>query len=158
MLTIDLIPATCWFNNLRKVLTKTSWDKLRKESYERAGHKCEICGGTGVFGRGRVKVECHELWDYKDDRQILTGLTSLCTVCHRVKHFGFSCLNGYEDMCRRQLRDVNKWTPGQVAKHINESMDLYEKRSQQDWTLDISWLKNKDISFKKEFKFLEDQL
>lgn len=151
-LEIDLVPSTCWYSNLRELLTPGSWDKIRKECYKNANNKCEICEGTGVFGRGKIKVECHEKWEYKDGRQILTGVISLCCVCHRVKHFGLSSLRGYTDMCKKQLASVNNWSPHQVVQHINESFKVHEQRSQQDWVLDLSWLKGKDISFKKKYQ------
>ena len=46
-LTVELIPATVFFNNVRSALDKKDWDRLRRESYGKANHKCEICGDTG---------------------------------------------------------------------------------------------------------------
>ena len=153
-LEIDLVPKSSWFNNLRKVLTKGSWDKIRNDCFDKAGHVCEICGGTGVFGKGKIKVECHEIWEYKENKQILKGVISLCTVCHRVKHYGLSSLRGYENMCIKQLSNINNWNYTQVKNHVNYSFDLWEKRSKQNWELDLSWLKGKDIKFSKKYKNL----
>jgi len=46
-LTIELVPKTCWYTNLRSELPKSKWDKLRKKSYQEADYKCQICGGKG---------------------------------------------------------------------------------------------------------------
>ena len=39
----DLIPNTTWFNNVRSCVSRSSWDKLRKQVYERVDYKCECC-------------------------------------------------------------------------------------------------------------------
>ena len=65
-LTIELVPKTAWFSNLRSILARAAWDKLRKESYKNAAHKCEICGGYGK----KHPVECHEIWEYDDKNHI----------------------------------------------------------------------------------------
>lgn len=59
-LQIELVPSTAFGENLRKLLTKTEWDKVRKAVYKRAGYKCEICGGKGE----KHPVEAHEEWLY----------------------------------------------------------------------------------------------
>lgn len=152
-LTIELVPSSSWMNNLRKLLTSASWDKLRKESYAKADHRCEICGGQGVFGKGH-KVECHEIWSYDDHKgvQKLEGLISLCPICHRVKHFGFSALRGYKDQCKEQLMRVNNWSLMEVNAHIQRAFDLYKKRSKREWVLDLSWLEGKNIKIKPEYQ------
>lgn len=39
-----------------------------------------------------VPVECHEVWDYDDDRKIqrLERRVALCPACHEVKHAGLA--------------------------------------------------------------------
>ena len=39
----DLIPSSNWFKNVRTCVTRSSWDKLRKQVYERVDYKCECC-------------------------------------------------------------------------------------------------------------------
>ena len=51
-LTIELVPATCWQTNVRSVVKKSEWDKIRKRVYKEAGHKCEVCGaGESKYDR-----------------------------------------------------------------------------------------------------------
>lgn len=78
------LPASTHGDNLRKILPKSKWDKLRKATYERAENKCELCGGTG----NRHPVEAHELWyfDFKTKTQYLERLVALCPHCHRIQH------------------------------------------------------------------------
>lgn len=138
-LTIELVPRSCWCQNLRHLLKSSDWDKLRHAQYKKAGYKCEICGGVG----SKHPVECHEIWEYDDKAKIqkLVGLIALCTRCHQVKHFGLTQLRGYEDAAKRQLERVNKWGPLEVTSHIRDSVDLWMKRSRRKWKLDLSWLK-----------------
>jgi hypothetical protein len=79
-LTIELIPKTCFFSNVRTLLPKKYWDLLRRSSYAKAGYKCEICGESGKNQGYKHEVECHEIWEYNDRLKIqkLLGLVSLC--------------------------------------------------------------------------------
>ncbi len=43
-LTIELVPTTSWYDNLRKVIPISEWDKLRKRVYAQYGHRCGVCG------------------------------------------------------------------------------------------------------------------
>ena len=75
-LTIELVPSTSWGNNLRSEanLSKDRWDTLRRQSYRKAGYRCEICSEKGPTH----PVECHEIWHYDDETktQTLKGLIS----------------------------------------------------------------------------------
>ncbi len=62
-LTVELIPRTCWFKNVRSEVTPTQWEKLRKQTLEKAGHRCEVCGAGG-------RLECHEVWEYDDEGHV----------------------------------------------------------------------------------------
>ena len=61
-LKIELVPHTSWYKNLRKMLPKSEWDKIRKGTYAEYGHKCGICGANG-------RLNCHEIWKYDDKKQ-----------------------------------------------------------------------------------------
>ena len=58
-LEIDLVPSTAWYSNLRKKVSQKDWDRIRKQSYADANHKCTICGAEG-------RLNCHEIWKYDD--------------------------------------------------------------------------------------------
>lgn len=138
MLTIELVPSTCWYSNLRSELTRAQWDKLRQASYKKANNQCEICGGKGP----KWPVECHEIWDFNDAKKIQTlrGLISLCPRCHEVKHIGLAGKRGRGREARSQLAKVNNWSNAQAQDYINESFEIWSERSNHGWTLDISWV------------------
>jgi len=141
-LTIELVPSTCWFSNVRSQLPTKEWDRLRKESYAKANHKCEICNGSGLEQGYKHPVECHEIWSYDDEKKIqkLEGLISLCPQCHQVKHIGRTTIIGKQPEAFKQLEDVNGWNHKEVVEYVAESFLLHRWRSNFDWTLDIGIL------------------
>lgn len=146
MLEIELVPSTCFYNNLRSLLTKNSWDVLRKNCYKQAGNVCEICGGVG----NKWPVECHEIWEYDDRKQTqtLTGLTALCPRCHEVKHFGCAELRGVGDRAMAWLMQINGWGKGRAQEYVNKAFNVWERRCLHKWTQDLSWLDGKNVEFK----------
>jgi 5-methylcytosine-specific restriction endonuclease McrA len=137
-LTIELVPSTCWYSNVRSEISTEEWDKLKKQSYRQASYRCEVCGGQGE----NHPVECHEIWHYDDDLRVQTlkGLISLCPTCHEVKHIGLAQINGRYEQAAAHLAKVNGWTEEQTDLYIERSFEIWQKRSQVQWQLDISYL------------------
>ena len=143
-LTIELVPRTSWYSNVRSNVTKNEWDVIRKKSYEHANHVCEICGDVGTNQGVKHNVECHEIWEYNDEtnEQILTGLISLCPYCHKTKHVGLAQINGELDIVINQLVKVNKISYDDATKYIDESFKIWSERSKKEWKLNIEYLKD----------------
>lgn len=137
-LTIELVPKTCWFSNVRTIVSKELWDFIRKNVYANANNKCEICGGVG----NKWPVECHEIWEYDDTShtQKLKGFIALCPRCHQVKHFGYSTKLGLAEDAKQHLINVNGWLECDANEHIKESFQLHEQMSLVEWNLDVSIL------------------
>ena len=78
------LPESTHYLNLRSIVSKSKWDKIRKEIYKRANNKCQLCNGQGR----KHKVEAHELWnfDFKLKVQFLEDIIALCPNCHRIQH------------------------------------------------------------------------
>lgn len=142
-LTIELVPKTAWYTNVRSNVSKEEWDRIRKKSYQNAGYVCEICGDTGLNQNHKHPVECHEIWQYDDLNHVqkLTGLISLCPNCHTVKHPGLAQMKGKLETVIRQLQKVNSMTFEEAAEYLQESFLKWIDRSQHEWTLDIEYLK-----------------
>lgn len=138
LLTIELVPQSQWFDNLRSQLTRSQWDKLRKACYARAGHRCEICNGVGR----KHPVECHEIWHFDDDKQLqrLDGLIALCPSCHQVKHIGFAFSRGKGPAALGHLAKINDWNLEQASKYADIAFKMWKLRSSLSYTLDLSWL------------------
>lgn len=137
-LTIELVPRTCWFSNVRSNVPASVWNKLKTKTSFNAMHVCEICGGVGP----KWPVECHEIWDYDDVNKIQTlkGLISLCPDCHQVKHIGLAQVMGKLRKATGHLQKVNSLTLEEATNYIVKSFEIWNERSQHEWELDISWL------------------
>ena len=140
-LTFELVPQTCWWSNVRSQVTKAQWEKCKKFVKARSNSRCEICGGAGR----KWAVECHEIWEYDDERQIqtLVGLIALCPTCHKAKHIGRT-LEVYPiaevDRVLDHVQQINNWSRLTVERAIQNTWAIWSIRSEWEWDLDVSWL------------------
>ena len=137
-LTIELVPRTSWYNNLRNRMSKESWDKVRKTAYWEHGYRCVVCGVSDV------QLHCHEVWEYDDDKhtQTLKGFVALCPMCHHVKHIGLAGIladKGELDFGTvvSHFMQVNSCDKAAFWKYHDEAFALWEARSQYQWTVDL---------------------
>jgi 5-methylcytosine-specific restriction endonuclease McrA len=137
-LTIELVPSTCWCSNVRDLVSRKEWDRIRRQVYAAADNRCEVCGG-----RGRTRaVDCHEVWEYDEatGTQRLVRMIALCPACHGVKHIGLTGNRGYGEEASAHLAEVNGWSPEQARQHIAKALVIFEERSTRPWSLDVSAL------------------
>ena len=141
-LEVEMIPSTNFYNNVRSAVTQYRWDVIRKECYEKANHKCEICGETGKQQGYKHNVECHEIWsyDFLKKNQKLEGLISLCVRCHMAKHIGRAFAVGKQAEVFAHLEKVNQWTHKEVVDYLAEVFREHYIRSQENWTVDLKYL------------------
>lgn len=141
-LTIELVPQSTWYNNVRSNVEAMLWEKLKKSTAEKAKHRCEICGGRGR----KWPVECHEIWHYDDIEHVqkLLGLIALCPACHSVKHIGCASVQGKLPSAMRHLMRVNNWSNNEALSYIDKQFEIWKARSQYEWKLDISFLSAKE--------------
>jgi hypothetical protein len=138
LLVIELVPASCWYSNVRSEVTSSEWEACKRYVGVRSGYRCEICGGRGQ----RWPIECHEVWEYDDERNVqrLVDLIALCPACHEVKHAGRAEAMGRLDHVLAHLAQVNNWSVPLAMQHFNQTMLTWSRRSQHEWLLDISFL------------------
>lgn len=143
-LTIELVPSTSWYSNVRSNVSGKEWDRLRRNSYKKANYKCEICGESGVDQGFNHPVECHEIWEYDDifNEQILIDLISLCPLCHKTKHIGLAMNNGEEDVVLEHMIKVNNISYEESYKKVIEAFDVWKERNKKDWKINIEKLKS----------------
>lgn len=153
-LTVELVPQSQWGLNLRSELSSGEWNRLRRSVYKDADYKCEICGGVGP----KHPVECHERWDYNEETktQTLVGLIALCPPCHEVKHIGRSMSIGKGSLALAHLMEVNGWDEDETTLYVEGAFEVWERRSAEDWTLDISWMQHRGVEPKAPTDGLED--
>lgn len=143
-LSIELVPSSCFYDNVRAIITKEQWDIVRKRVYDTAWHVCEICEGVGP----KHPVEAHEIWHYDDENKIqsLYKILALCPDCHQVKHIGLARIHGKFDKALKHFMKINKMKKDKALVYIEEQFAIWEERSKHKWTLDISELKNYGVS------------
>lgn len=138
LLTVELVPRTSWFTNVRSHVPAAEWERLKRIVSGRAGRRCEICGGRGP----RWPVECHEVFSYDDERRVqrLERLVALCPACHEVKHIGLAGVRGRRAEALRHLARVNGWSASDAELYLESCFEQWHRRSNHDWTLDLSHL------------------
>ena len=141
-LTIELVPQTSWYTNVRSNVSKEEWDTIRKKCYTLANHQCEICGDTGKNQGYKHNVECHEIWDYNEltRTQKLTGVIALCPLCHKCKHPGLAQINKELHIVINQLMKINDLTENEAKMFIASAFATWSERSSHDWTLNIDYI------------------
>lgn len=134
-LSLELVPSTCWYSNVRSNVTADTWNRLQTHCFHAAKNRCEICGGVGPAH----PVECHEIWAYDDARHIqhLAGLASLCPACHQVKHMGRSLQTGQGIASLQHLARVNRVPVAEAVAIVKEALLRCQERSRHDWILDV---------------------
>jgi hypothetical protein len=136
-LTIELVPSTSWYKNMRKVVSRAQWDTIRKRAYAESGHKCGICEAEG-------RLNCHEIWEY-DDRahvQKLVGFIALCDLCHHVKHIGLANILAAEgkldlEQVINHFMDVNRCSRARFEKYRQQAFNQWHERSGHEWKVDL---------------------
>lgn len=136
-LNFELVPDSCWYSNLRSILSSEQWDLVRKRAYARAGGKCMICGAP------TKRLEAHERWEYdeKTNTQRLAGIVAVCRSCHEVIHIGRTQLMGREREAEAHFMKVNGCTYAEYRKALGEANADHARRNRvPEWKLDISYL------------------
>ncbi len=137
-LDFELVPDSCWYSNLRSILSRAQWDFIRKDAYARAEGRCMICG------RKVTRLEAHERWTYdlENSTQILSDIIAVCHLCHSVIHIGRTQLVGDEDRAIKHFCYVNKCSYADYIKALSKANELHRKRNEvSEWKLDLTYLK-----------------
>jgi len=153
-LSIELVPQTCWYSNLREKIPEYKWKKLREQVIAKANNVCEICGNGG-------RLYCHEVWEYNDRKRIqrLVGFVALCELCHLVKHIGRSSILASRgkldfDAVVRHFRNINKVSLEEFEKHKTEAFKQWRKRSHYQWRTELGKFVELVHGEKSNLKFL----
>jgi len=137
-LTIELVPSTSWFNNLRNQMSRKDWDTLRMTTYSKYNHCCGICNDHPKM------LHCHELWDYNDKLHIQTlkGFIALCVMCHHVKHIGYAGILAdkgelnFDDVVKHFMK-INNCGRDTFYQYHDEIFNLWNERSKYNWKIDL---------------------
>jgi hypothetical protein len=161
---MEIVPKSCWFFNLRKLCTNSTWDHLRHITYAKHFYRCPSCDYDGMVdedepspeGKEWLKMSgfglhAHELWSYDDEKNIQTcqGVIAQCPVCHSLRHMFLTQRQIEEGTYRYRGRkagmaqvishfcEVNRCMPGDFELILSYEMAKYYERSAKEWVCDI---------------------
>lgn len=137
-LNFELVPDSCWYSNLRSILSPAQWDVVRKDAYARANGRCMICGAK------TVRLEAHERWTYDEENAVqkLSDVVAVCRACHEVIHIGRTQLMGREREAEEHFMKVNGASYADYRKALGEANADHARRNRiPEWKLDLSFLK-----------------
>lgn len=137
ILNFELVPDSCWYSNLRSMLSQKQWDFIRKDAYARSGGKCVFCGAKG-------RLEAHEQWDYDEENAVqkLKDVIAVCPKCHEVIHIGRTQLLGKDREAEEQFMKVNRCTYADFKKALAQAnVDHIRRNKVAEWKIDLSYLK-----------------
>ena len=137
-LNFELVPDSCWYSNLRSILSKKQWDVVRHDAYDRANGRCMICS------RPVKRLEAHERWSYNvaTQTQKLEDVIAICHACHSVIHIGRTQLIGEEDKAIAHFMKVNACTYADYIKALGAANERHQALNKVgEWKLDLSYLK-----------------
>lgn len=149
-LKIELLPKGAWGNDFSRTLSKKDWDTLRNACYDRANHKCAICGFA------TEELDAHEVWDFniKNKTQTLIDIVALCSRCHGVKHIRNSERLGYAENAKRHFMKVNNCNELEFVSHLTKAqIDFEEKNEVYRWKMiaDLEKFGGRDIEIKENY-------
>jgi len=153
-LTLELVPASMWWKNVRGCVAIDTWDALRwsfgctkdKPIFMRLKNlpipdwreaiKCRVCGAE------REILELHEQWQYEDKQRVqrLIGLIPICEDCHLAMHLGRANQLGLAEKATAHLIEVNQWSKKKAKLHTDAAFSKWLERSKSQYSLDLSWL------------------
>lgn len=137
-LYFELVPDSCWYSNLRSILSPAQWDIVRKEAYSRANGRCMICKEKCS------RLEAHERWEYDEKNAIqkLSDVIAVCRRCHEVIHIGRTQIKGSEREAEEHFMKVNECGYAEYRKALGEANEAHRRRNGvSEWKLDLGYLK-----------------
>ncbi len=161
-LTIELIPESCWYNNLRTLLGQEKWRGIRRDALYKAGNKCQICEEE------TDDLHCHEIWDYDDKKHIQTlkGFIILCYMCHSIKHIGFAFMRLWSEMNPKEIENglirhfmkINDCGKGVFVSHLMEIGKQQGERNKYSWTTVMDNFLPKKINVPKRTVYIDGKI
>lgn len=145
-LFVDLIPASCFFKNVRSDIKESHWRVLSKLVRARAGGQCETCGAAEDPESGNY-LDAHERWHYDDATHVqkLMRIVSLCKSCHLHTHMGYANIQGKSEEAIAHKMKVSGLSRAEVDQEIEAAFKLWEQRNRGSWKLDLGILTNSGV-------------
>ncbi len=143
MIYLNLIPRNMWYLNLRKMLSKESWDNLSKKIRSEQDYTC-FCCGINSTKIPKNKFHTHEAWWFDDKHHTveLKALICICEACHTATHFGFAGIKNKSKESFNRIMRVNQWNYEMTNIYIESEFETWAKRSNIQWIIDLNTFKD----------------
>ena len=140
----NLLPPGTHGSNIRAIVDKQTWDRLRIPVAETAQMACEICGSPSTRNGRTLRPDCHEKWVFEfragTPVQRLERLIALCPACHQVQHSGLARIQGLEGEVIAHLQRVNGWSRQSAVQDLIRASERCRALDRYEWDLDLSTL------------------
>jgi hypothetical protein len=152
-INIEMIPFEAHGYNVRSRLSEVQWRDICKVIHRKNAKGgqlvCQQCGENGLKQGFNHPVECHEIWNFNESKAVqkLTGMLTLCPLCHKAKHIGLADKMGYGDKTRKHMKKYNHWSTSKVEEYIELSKKIVSEKSGKPYKLDLTYLNRSDFSF-----------
>ena len=136
-LNFELVPDSCWYSNLRSMLSPSQWGAVRRKVCAEANGRCMICGAPSK------RLEAHEQWEYDEGSctQRLVRIVAVCPACHAVIHIGRTQLKGDARAAEDHFMQVNGCSYAEMRAAIGKAnADHIRRNAVPEWKLDIAAL------------------
>lgn len=122
----------------RTILKASEWDKLRKECYEKAGYKCEICGYEHQFP---ADLHAHEVFttNWKEGYAKFERLICLCRKCHLSGIHSGRALTEY-------TRRSPVWTKEKLLDGVEHTFKLAQQHNLRLFTTFVGYMDEPELA------------
>ncbi len=142
-LYVDLLPKGS-SPILRFTLKETHFSTLRNLVVKRVAYKCEICDEECLAKDKRYLEVCERFsYDLKTNTQKLERILGLCKECYSTVRVLDKVV------CLGRLMEINELDKDDGKQHISDAYELWKKRSEIKWKLDLSIITNSGLSLKQ---------
>jgi hypothetical protein len=127
----SLLPESLWDAGPGVVLG-CRWEELVAAELTAAECRCDACG--------RRASHAEAVFDFDDDAAVATArnLVVFCRLCTLVAHHGMARMTDREPEAVAHAEAVNGWSAEETARHWKGDARLWLRRSERDWSLDLS--------------------
>ena len=141
-LYVDLLPKGS-SPILRFILKETDFTTLRNLVVKRVAYKCEICDEECLAKDKRYLEVCERFsYDLKTNTQKLERILALCKECYNTVRVLDKVV------CLGRLMEFGELDKDDGKQHISDAYELWQKRSEIKWKLDLSIITNSGLSLK----------
>ena len=140
-LELQLVPKSSWYTNLRTAMG-LHWTQLSRQIRNGADCTCKYCGWKETYETREnwEYTHLHELWEFKAETGIqkLIGFECVCPDCHMIHHWGLAEVKGLDlNKLLEHACKVNGCTKEEFKKHISDSFEEWQRRSERKWQVDL---------------------